>query len=345
MPTGKGGVCASAARTSAAPRGCRSGRAEIGSTQRTREDAWHGRGGPASAYGRRRRSASGCSGYPRRSWSSCPWPSPLAPRASSTGRTSTRARSAAPTSTGPESIGASSTRPAARSASRSTPATSTGPISAQSAAPTSTGAGSIGASSRSRAARSASRSTPATSTGRTSPPPGRSAAPTSTGPASIRASSPSRTAASGVAVDAGHVYWTDAYSFPPGTIGRANLDGTGVDQSFISGAQGPFGVAVDAGHVYWANGNFPGSIGRANLDGTGVDQSFISGGVLSVRRCGRRRSPLLGERLEHDRPRQPRRQRRRSELHQRGQLPPRHRGGRPLLPRDDDHLRSAGTHQ
>jgi len=32
-----------------------------------------------------------------------------------------------------------------------------------------------------------------------------------------------------------------------GPAGRANLDGTGVDQSFITGATGPRGVAVDAG--------------------------------------------------------------------------------------------------
>src|SRR3954447_14063359 len=37
------------------------------------------------------------------------------------------------------------------------------------------------------------------------------------------------------------VYWTNFN----GTIGRANLDGTGVDQSFITGASRPTGVAVD----------------------------------------------------------------------------------------------------
>jgi virginiamycin B lyase len=60
------------------------------------------------------------------------------------------------------------------------------------------------------------------------------------------------------------------------TIGRANLDGTGVAQSFITGANSFCGVAVDHEHVYWAN-FFGGTIGRANLNGTGVDQSFITG--------------------------------------------------------------------
>ena len=59
-------------------------------------------------------------------------------------------------------------------------------------------------------------------------------------------------------------------------IERANLDGTGVDQSFITGASGPNGVAVDGQHVYWTNFSSH-TIGRANLDGTGVNQSFITG--------------------------------------------------------------------
>ena len=61
-----------------------------------------------------------------------------------------------------------------------------------------------------------------------------------------------------------------------GAIGRANLDGSGVDRSFIAIPSGSFGLAVDAGHVYWTNFASPGTIGRANLDGSGVDQSFIS---------------------------------------------------------------------
>jgi streptogramin lyase len=66
------------------------------------------------------------------------------------------------------------------------------------------------------------------------------------------------------------VYWTNGNA-----IGRANLDGTGVSQSFITGASAPQGVAVDSGHIYWANFNGQ-SIGRANLDGTGANQNFIA---------------------------------------------------------------------
>ena len=72
------------------------------------------------------------------------------------------------------------------------------------------------------------------------------------------------------------VYWAnpapDAMA-----IGRANLDGTGVDESFVTTRKFPEGVAVDAHHIYWVEAYAPegGSIGRANLDGTGVDRKFI----------------------------------------------------------------------
>jgi len=70
-----------------------------------------------------------------------------------------------------------------------------------------------------------------------------------------------------------HVYWTN---FNTNTIGRANLDGTMPNQSFITGATRPDGVAVDAAHVYWTNRD-TGTIGRANLDGTSPNQNFIAG--------------------------------------------------------------------
>src|SRR4029079_16465992 len=92
----------------------------------------------------------------------------------------------------------------------------------------------------------------------------------------------------GVAVDGAHIYWTvpDANTIgrdnthctaPAATpIGRANIDGTGVNHSFITGAAGPEGLAVDSAHLYWTNGD-SGTIGRANLDGSGGNQNFITG--------------------------------------------------------------------
>ncbi len=77
-----------------------------------------------------------------------------------------------------------------------------------------------------------------------------------------------------------YVYWT-APGTPSGpTIGRANLDGTGMSQSFISGVGPPLAIAVDAGHIYWENHD-TNTIGRANLDGTGVNKNFI--GEYTVR--------------------------------------------------------------
>jgi virginiamycin B lyase len=70
-----------------------------------------------------------------------------------------------------------------------------------------------------------------------------------------------------------YVYWTNDTD---GTVARANLDGSGVNQSFITGANaGNDTVAVDGHHIYWTNTN--GTIGRANLDGSATNQSFITG--------------------------------------------------------------------
>jgi len=79
----------------------------------------------------------------------------------------------------------------------------------------------------------------------------------------------------GIAVDSEHIYWNEGSS-----IGRANLDGTGVNTTFITltnpglHGQPACGVAVGGGHIYWGNN---GSIGRANLDGSGVSEEFITG--------------------------------------------------------------------
>ncbi len=77
----------------------------------------------------------------------------------------------------------------------------------------------------------------------------------------------------------GHIYWT-SFSVP-GSIGRANLDGTGATESFIRGRgdEAPIAVATHGRYIYWTNdgADGKGSIGRANLDGTDVNQNFITG--------------------------------------------------------------------
>ena len=79
----------------------------------------------------------------------------------------------------------------------------------------------------------------------------------------------------GIAVDGAHVYWTHGTS-----IGRANVDRTAVNESFITGAVAApsttDGVAVDGAHIYWTDGS-SGTIGRANLDSTGANPNFITG--------------------------------------------------------------------
>lgn len=69
------------------------------------------------------------------------------------------------------------------------------------------------------------------------------------------------------------IYWADTQQQ---RIGRANNDGSGANNNFISTGALPFAVAVDASHIYWANQESD-SIGRANIDGTGVNNSFITG--------------------------------------------------------------------
>jgi len=71
-----------------------------------------------------------------------------------------------------------------------------------------------------------------------------------------------------------HLYWPaiNYMTFGQGQIGRADLDGGGVQEAFIGGADVPTDIAVDPVHVYWADGA---TIARANLDGSGVEPHFM----------------------------------------------------------------------
>src|SRR5215469_11585148 len=97
------------------------------------------------------------------------------------------------------------------------------------------------------------------------------------GAPAVAASTPAGAATAQATAGTPQIYWTDGV---PGTIGRANIDGTGAIQNLVEGGSQPYGVAVDAAHIYWTNvlsGINAGTIGRANLDGTGVNQNFITG--------------------------------------------------------------------
>jgi hypothetical protein len=75
-----------------------------------------------------------------------------------------------------------------------------------------------------------------------------------------------------------YVYW--AVGGPNGsggtTIGRADLDGSGVNHSFASGASNPAAIAIDGNYIYWANDGTS-SIGRANLNGSDPEPDWIPG--------------------------------------------------------------------
>lgn len=82
----------------------------------------------------------------------------------------------------------------------------------------------------------------------------------------------------GVAADGEHVYWASFGSNGSGgTIGRAGLDGTNGDPSFITGSSSPLGLAVAGKRIYWTSSGAGGReiVGRANLDGTNVDPRLI----------------------------------------------------------------------
>lgn len=82
---------------------------------------------------------------------------------------------------------------------------------------------------------------------------------------------PAATAAGG---SAPQIFYSDPSA---DSIGGAKLDGTGVNNTFITGASGLQEMTAVNGYLYWANGTTK-TIGRANLDGSGVNQSFISTG-------------------------------------------------------------------
>lgn len=80
-----------------------------------------------------------------------------------------------------------------------------------------------------------------------------------------------------IAVDSNYLYWTN---YLTGAIGRADLDGSNPDASFITGTSQPRGLAIGSGRIYWSSAG-TGQIGRATLNGAGaasnVQQDFITG--------------------------------------------------------------------
>ncbi len=87
----------------------------------------------------------------------------------------------------------------------------------------------------------------------------------------------------GVAVDSvnGSLYWTLNPGAGQGVIGRANLDGTSPNRTFVRGLFGAQGLTLDSTYIYWGNG--PNQIGRVTLDGKSVlNPGFILGARIST---------------------------------------------------------------
>lgn len=101
-------------------------------------------------------------------------------------------------------------------------------------------------------------------------------APDATGEVSATMSVSARRFTSSTSVDlsgtGGQPQWLFWVAANGTTIGRANLDGSGVIDDLITGLSGVDRIAVDGSHIYWS-GNFV--IGRADLDGGNVDPEFI----------------------------------------------------------------------
>ncbi len=84
--------------------------------------------------------------------------------------------------------------------------------------------------------------------------------------------SPQALAASGP-----YLYWADQ----GGSIGRARLDGTGVQPNFIPNLGGnPCGVALADGYIYWGEDQGD-AVGRADLDGAHANPNFLQVGNSS----------------------------------------------------------------
>jgi hypothetical protein len=85
----------------------------------------------------------------------------------------------------------------------------------------------------------------------------------------------------GVDVDAAHVYWGGFGE----SIGRADLDGSHPEPSFITGIDRPCGIAVQGSRIYWTRDDVPGAVQGADLEGRHVAETIIDnigGGICGI---------------------------------------------------------------
>ena len=94
-----------------------------------------------------------------------------------------------------------------------------------------------------------------------------------------------------------YVYWANYDPNADTTIGRANLDGTGVNQSFIPSIGGLIEIAVDGQHIYWAN--TPRARSAAPTSTAPASTRASSPAQATRRAGGRRPAHLLDQRQRH----------------------------------------------
>ena len=97
-----------------------------------------------------------------------------------------------------------------------------------------------------------------------------------------------------MAVTSNYIYWTTANQGTATNIARANLDGTGVNTSFITGARNPCGVAVNASYIYWV-GDVGGDLGAGKDRWHRREPELCKRRVSRVRSLGQQQLHLLVE--------------------------------------------------
>jgi len=80
----------------------------------------------------------------------------------------------------------------------------------------------------------------------------------------------------GVALDAAHVYWGE---FGKG-IGRARLDGSDPEPSFITGIEGPCGIALQGGYIYWTQIGPHGGVQGTEIEGSHSFETIVNQGYF-----------------------------------------------------------------
>ncbi len=93
----------------------------------------------------------------------------------------------------------------------------------------------------------------------------------------------------GVAVNGSSIYWSNMRQ---GTIGRADIDGSNINDEFLAPGGWINGLAVDASHLYWS-GYTSGYMGRADLDGSNANSQFVQTGGYSASVAVRGSAPTV----------------------------------------------------